>query len=338
MKHLVLQSGGIKGICILGALQCLEQNGYLSKIESFAGSSVGSLLCLLIIVGYNVDEMLKIASDTNFEKLVTDYWFYVPFNLLKRNGLNTGSRFIEYVGDLLEKKEVSKDVTFEDLYEKTQKTLVITGTSLSTRESFYFQKESFPQMKVLDALRISISIPFFFTTVNYNIDDQDHTFVDGALLNNFPLYYFDMAKQFGKLFRSSSEFYSKGTLDNIKDMKAKGILLSSDLEQETLGVMVLEQNYKPCSRVYYTGFDKVNGIKEFIYSVLNTMTTHLEKESLENPLTNSSEDTWSRTICVQLPFEVGIANFNSDQETKKKMIQCGYDSCNKYLDQFKFEL
>jgi NTE family protein len=330
-KYLVLQSGGIKGICILGALQYLEEKNMLSSIEAFAGSSVGSLLCLLVVVGYSVQELLTIATETNFESLLTDYWFRVPLNLLRHNGLNSGVRFMDYIGSLLDQKGIHKDITFQELYEKTKRTLVITGTSLSSRETFYFQKDSFPDMKVLEALRISISIPLFFTSVRYQIDDKEHTFVDGAVLNNFPLYYFDMAKQFGRLFRSSSEFYTDGILKGVKAMKERGVVLSNEM-QETLGVMVLEKNYKPCTRVYYTGFDKVNNIKEFIASVLNTMTTQLEKESLENPLTNSADDVWSRTVCVLLPFEVGIANFNSDKEAKTKMIECGYNACLEFVE------
>jgi NTE family protein len=69
------------------------------------------------------------------------------------------------------------------LYEITNKRLIITGTCLDLNQIEYFDYIRTPDMPVVIALRISISIPILFTPYNYN----NHVYVDGGLLDNYPM-------------------------------------------------------------------------------------------------------------------------------------------------------
>src|SRR5690348_897778 len=49
---LCLSSGGIRGLIQLGALHEFWNRGYLTNLQYYAGSSVGSVISLLLAIGY----------------------------------------------------------------------------------------------------------------------------------------------------------------------------------------------------------------------------------------------------------------------------------------------
>ena len=58
--------------------------------------------------------------------------------------------------------------------------------SKQTKE-VHFNHETYPEMQVLKAIRISTSIPFFYEPVNF----EENLYVDGGIDNNFPIEIFD---------------------------------------------------------------------------------------------------------------------------------------------------
>jgi NTE family protein len=308
---LVLDSGAIKGIYIIGALKYLEELGKLHKYTHYVGSSVGALLCLLLVLGYNTTELDKMVLETDFQKLVMDNWMRIPYNLLMNNGLNTGDRLIKWVGDVLEKHNYSKNITFSELFEHTGKCLVMTGTSISSRQTFYFNHLTFPNTKVLEALRISISIPLFFTTKDYVIEDKSHTFVDGAVLMKYPFYYVNVCEKVGRYIRTYEEIYDS-KIDPTIHCKTTGILLVDEANK----------NHKQL----YTGFTKVSNIRSYIMALLNCVYTGLERYIVEDPFDSTIETFWNNSICIQ-PLESIIdstAKFDVTKDQKLEMMKHGY--------------
>ena len=55
---LVLSGGGSKGIPMIGALQYLYDHDIIQEFDSFYGSSVGGILCVLIILGYTPRQII----------------------------------------------------------------------------------------------------------------------------------------------------------------------------------------------------------------------------------------------------------------------------------------
>lgn len=94
-----------------------------------------------------------------------------------------------------------KEVTFEQHRAKNGlPDLKLTGANLRTGELGYFSADTVPPMKVADALRISMSIPFAFkpleigadVTSDRRIPDEfEGVWVDGGLRNNHPIHAFD---------------------------------------------------------------------------------------------------------------------------------------------------
>jgi predicted acylesterase/phospholipase RssA len=97
-------------------------------------------------------------------------------------GIETGDRLMNYLSDMFRFKNIDPDITLGDLYKKTQKRLIITTTCIG-KGVRYFDYENAPNLKVLLAIRMSISMPFFFTAVKHEGD----YYVDGGMLDNFPV-------------------------------------------------------------------------------------------------------------------------------------------------------
>jgi NTE family protein len=85
--------------------------------------------------------------------------------------------------------------TFRDLAEKYRerhfKDLYVFGTDLSQQAVQEFSYRKTPDVAVADAVRISMSIPFFFEARHYEQDGEDNVYCDGGVLNNYPISTFD---------------------------------------------------------------------------------------------------------------------------------------------------
>jgi NTE family protein len=72
------------------------------------------------------------------------------------------------------------------------------GTNLSTRFGEVFSAEHTPRMCIADAVRISMSIPLFFAAKRSLRGD---VYVDGGVLENYPIKLFDREKYVAQEFR-----------------------------------------------------------------------------------------------------------------------------------------
>jgi NTE family protein len=179
---LCLSSGGVYGIAYIGALDYLIEEKIidLNNIKNFVGTSVGALTLFMIIIGYSIKDMNDIIINLNFSKLQTELKIE---ELLGNYGINNGSKFIYMLKFFINKKLKVDDITFNELYLKYKKNFIVIGTNFSKGEETIFNYKNTPDMSIVTAIRISISVPFVFTPVLYN----DEYYVDGALTNIFPI-------------------------------------------------------------------------------------------------------------------------------------------------------
>lgn len=180
VKYLVLSGGGFKGIAFCGVLECLQRRNRLklNNITTFAGSSAGSVLSLLLVIGYTNAEIFKYIYELDFASLLNPKFEL----LLSEYGIETGDVFSKTLKGLLHRKNISVDITLGQLFKKTGKRLVITVSCLG-KGVRYFDHINQPDLSVVTAVRMSISVPFLVTPVFYNGD----FYVDGGLLDNAPI-------------------------------------------------------------------------------------------------------------------------------------------------------
>lgn len=179
-----LSGGGIKGFSFLGALDYLQSNSYidLNLINNWIGTSAGSILSFLFTLGYSIHELGDFILDFNFSKLEPDVSID---NLLENHGIDNGSKLLYIIQIFLNEKYGVEDISFKKHWELTNKKLTIIGTNFTKGKEVAFNYLTTPEMSVITAVRISFSVPFFFTPVLY---DSDY-WVDGGFVNNFPIKY-----------------------------------------------------------------------------------------------------------------------------------------------------
>jgi predicted acylesterase/phospholipase RssA len=61
--------------------------------------------------------------------------------------------------------------------------IYVSAFCLNTSETVYFSKDSHPDMKVIDAVCMSMAVPFIFACGSY----ENRTYVDGGVKEEFPL-------------------------------------------------------------------------------------------------------------------------------------------------------
>ena len=181
-KILVLSGGGIKGISFIGAMHALYELNILQNMHTFAGTSVGSMILFLYIIGYNPNELFNFIKivDLNKLKAISIALF------LESYGLDSGDKIVKTLTKFMEMRNIKSDITFMELFSKTSKTFIVTAVNINDQKIEYFSHQTSPNMSVLQAVRMSISIPFVFTPVQYN----ECLYVDGGCIDNFPIKYF----------------------------------------------------------------------------------------------------------------------------------------------------
>lgn len=182
-KILVLSGGSIKGLAQAGALYCLEKHNILQHIDTFACTSAGAIVGMMIIAGIKPFDILHffIAIDT---KKVTNS---APLNLLSSFGFDNGERIMVIFQHILEGKNYNSNITFREFYEKTKKKFIVTGTCVNTKKVVYFSHETTPDIRVVDAVRASSSIPLVFVPKKI----ENMLYIDGGCIDNYPIKLFD---------------------------------------------------------------------------------------------------------------------------------------------------
>jgi NTE family protein len=206
INTLVFSGGGVKGIAYIGVLKYLNELCERKKkdidnkdnipnidINTVCGVSIGSIMGLLYILGYNCDELIEELNSINLHKLKN----FKIRNLLSQYGFDTGGKIINWIETLIVKKGYSKNITFKQLYSIKNINLQVLASNVNKYTYTIFDSINTPDLMIKEAIRMSISVPFLFTVKEYNGDIH----VDGSLINNYPI----------KLF--------KDNLDNVLGLK-----------------------------------------------------------------------------------------------------------------------
>ena len=199
LTNLAVEGGGVKGVAYPGALQVMESNGVLPKIERVAGTSAGSIVAALIALGYTPAEMQSLMLDLDFKQFEDGSTLGGPERFFRKFGWFKGDYFLEWMQCRVNERTGNPNATFADLHADPAKfnDLFVLSTDLSRRRSQVFSFETSPDLPVAEAVRASMSIPLFFEA--YAIDDdlfgetgaKQDLFVDGGVLDNFPIELFD---------------------------------------------------------------------------------------------------------------------------------------------------
>lgn len=204
-----LSGGGFKSLYQIGALDYLEKNKIiiLNKINNFIGTSSGAIMCFFLSLSYSIQDIKNFILDFNFNILLPD--FNID-NIFLNFGLDNGKKITYIITMFLKNKYNIEDITFNEHYILTKIKLSIIGCNYTKKKEVCFNVDKTPNMSIITAIRISISIPLLFTPVLYN----DEYYIDGGVFNNFPINYCNINTTLG-INTYSSNFDEDNKLDNI---------------------------------------------------------------------------------------------------------------------------
>ena len=155
----------------------------------------------MMSLNYSAAEFLEIMTTLDFEKFEDGSDLEGPFRLIRHFGWFKGNYFLNlmesYIGEKTGDGQQPGNgrATFRDLVEKYAdrhfKRLYVFGTNLTQQAVQKFSCEPTPDVAVADAVRISMSIPFFFEARHFEQNGSNDAYCDGGVLNNYPIDTFD---------------------------------------------------------------------------------------------------------------------------------------------------
>jgi NTE family protein len=192
IKNLALKGGGVKGVAYVGAIKELDKAGLYNSIERVSGTSAGALMACMICAGYSVAAIEQLMVSIIFNKFRSGW---NPLRLFTRFGLYTGDYIIRFVEGFLKDspKNLTADASFRDMRNAGCKDLYVFACNTGMHTIHEFSGDMTPDCKVAEAIRASMSIPFFFKGWTFKNDKavRKHIFIDGGVVYNYPLSFFD---------------------------------------------------------------------------------------------------------------------------------------------------
>jgi predicted acylesterase/phospholipase RssA len=186
IKHIVISGGGPSGLISYGIAAQLEKKEFwkLENIKSIYGCSIGAYVGLIISLGYEWEWIDDYFIKRPWGKLVGESRVNI-IDIYEKKSLINERFFTEAVIPLLKGKDLNPNITLLELYNYTKIELHMFTTDINSArlEKYDISYKTFPDLPVVDALQMSMAIPIIFQPILIN----EHCFIDGGLLNNFPL-------------------------------------------------------------------------------------------------------------------------------------------------------
>jgi NTE family protein len=220
----VFEGGGVKGLAFVGALAAAEEELGITEWVNVAGTSAGAIVASLLVAGFSPAELHEYVGAIDYNRFAD----YGPGgkilgglrNALRRRGLVRGEYLKHWLGERLAASPLGKaNATFADVRRTdlppglTQDEIETVGYRLRVIASdvsegrmivlphdiaLYEDEHGNPlrpeDLRIVDAVRMSMSFPFFFDPVVLRKDGNEHLIVDGGLLSNYPIWLFDNPK------------------------------------------------------------------------------------------------------------------------------------------------
>lgn len=181
--NLVLSGGGLKGLSFCGVFKALEETNLRNGIKNVCTVSIGAIMGLLFILQYSSDEIRDIIINKDFSTFINLRFT----NIFTKYGCDKGTNIVKWMQEVLARKGLHPDITFKQLYENYAVVYTVCATNLNTFSPTFFNVHTAPDMPVVKAIRMSISVPLVFTPVLFD----NHFFIDGSVSDNFPLDFFE---------------------------------------------------------------------------------------------------------------------------------------------------
>ena len=254
MKYLVLGPGALGYFSLLGYVKSIEDK--LEGIKELSGASAGAIISLFLSVGLSVDEIIKFSFDFNVPEFVKiDLGcFFNKFGFVDIDPIR--SKLIEFCKGNPKFKELNKK-------------LHVSAFCLNTSKTEYFSVDTHPDMYVIDAVCMSMSIPFIFTSTTY----KGKTYVDGGLIEKYPFLPFIDKKPYEVHItgiKSNTTFKEniESPIDLLQSVAEGAMKIREDytkdinktvINVEDIDVFDFDMGYEDKLKLYFMGVNNMSG-------------------------------------------------------------------------------
>ena len=187
---LALSGGGIRGIAHAGVLKALEENNI--KIDAIGGTSSGSIVATLYAMGYSpyyiyilFKKYAKDLVNQNTIAKVTNIGSFMANKKLNFQGFYSGEEIEKCFNNIASRKGIKKisdikmPIVIPTVDVQNSRKYIITN---NIPEKTCPNTEYINSIEIGKAIRASSSFPVVFCPCEYN----EHKFLDGGILDNFP--------------------------------------------------------------------------------------------------------------------------------------------------------
>jgi len=184
IKHIVIGGGGQYGLTMYGIIKEAHKKGFweYKNIKSLYGTSIGSLVCLLITLNYDWDILDRYFIERPWET-VFNFDLSTIMHAFENRGLFDQTIMDKLIKPLLLGKNIPVNITLKELYNLTGIELYITTSEIVNFELNVLSYKTHPEWLVLDAIYASCSLPVIFSPIIKN----NCCYIDGGLFSSYPL-------------------------------------------------------------------------------------------------------------------------------------------------------
>lgn len=327
-RNLVFEGGGVKGIAYIGALEILSQRGHLDHITRVAGTSAGAINGLIYALGYSIREQREILASTDFRDFMDQSFGLIRDirRLAYHFGWHKGDFFRDWLGGLIQARLGKVDATFADLKAlQGAPDLYVIGTNLSTGYAEVFSAERHADMALIEAVRISMSIPLFFKAVRHG--ERDQVYVDGGVQLNYPVKVFDRLSYIAEDEQCACRYTDYYNRENARFLLEQPDRSPYIYNCQTLGLRLDTATEIGLFRYNEPAQGKpIKRFHHFARALWGALLNQQEKQHLKS-------DDWQRTVYINT-LDVGATDFDITAEKKQALICQGIEGTETYLQWF----
>jgi len=210
---LVLGPGGAKGLAHIGVLKALIENKI--PIDVITGISMGAIVGGFYASGMGIDEIERVALETNFKALVNR----ISFNRVIRESILKGAKIRNFIESNLKAKKI----------EDFKIPFGCCATNLVNGEEIIFTKG-----EAAFAIDASSTLPGIFKPIEY----KGMFLVDGGLVNPLPI---DLAKKLGAEIIICVDVLSKFSINTTKPNLLNSALNTINAFEKRLAGFTIEK-------------------------------------------------------------------------------------------------
>ncbi len=222
------------------------------------------------------------------------------FSFFELGGLYEGDEIVRWMHEQLDSMDGLGQATLADMYEHTGTDLTMTAADITDRRLLILNHRTAPRLPVIWAVRMSISVPFYWQEVTWRSswgsyrgrEMADHAVVDGGVLANFPM----------ELFLSADSYVTE--VMGKPSEKVLGFLIDDDTDIPGI-------EFRPNFRT----FAQMSLVLERLLNIIDTMLQAHDKLVLE---------TYSDFV-ARLPARgVGTFEFDISDEKLDAIVEAAY--------------